>query len=125
MHFSSPQIRSPNSLLFLVCLMSLSLPDVHRIAELAQIELSDNEASDMVEHLNRLFTLIENIQIIDTDTIDPLAHPLELIQAAHHQNISALPLRADIVTENVERECYQTLSSSAENGLYLVPKVLE
>ncbi len=105
--------------------MSLSLSDIHHISELAQIELSETEAPVMLEHLNRLFGLIEKIQIIDTDTIAPLAHPLELVQLAHNQSALALPLRTDTVTEKVDRDSYQALSPSAENGLYLVPKVLE
>lgn len=110
---------------FLVHLMSLTLADVHHISELAQIELSETQAPVMLEHLNRLFELIEKIQIIDTDAVAPLAHPLELVQAAHKRDPLALPLRDDVVTEKVERACYQALSASTENGLYLVPKVLD
>ena len=95
--------------------MSLTLEQVRRVAFLARIELSDAEAETTLGHLNEIFTLIEEMQAVDTKGIEPMAHAQDLAQR----------LRADRVTEENRREAFQAVAPESEAGLYLVPKVIE
>lgn len=99
--------------------MALDLSDVKRIAHLARIETSDDEAAHTLTQLNGFFTLVEQMQAVDTTGIEPLAHPLSSVRDI------AQRLRDDAVTETDRREDYQKPAPATENGLYLVPKVIE
>ena len=100
--------------------MSLTLSDVKRIAHLAQLDMSDDQAATSLAQLNKIFALAEQMQAVDTDGVAPLAHPL----AAHMDNI-ALRLREDKATETNRRDDYQAVAPKTQDGLYLVPKVIE
>ena len=100
--------------------MSLTLSDVKRIAHLAQLEMSEQQSETALGQLNGIFALAEQMQAIDTDGVAPLSHPL----AAHMNNI-ALRLREDAATEGNRREDYQAVAPKTQDGLYLVPKVIE
>jgi aspartyl-tRNA(Asn)/glutamyl-tRNA(Gln) amidotransferase subunit C len=100
--------------------MSLTLSDVTRIAHLAQLELGADQAETALGQLNGIFALAEQMQTVDTDGVAPLSHPL----AAHMHNI-ALRLREDAVTEADRRADYQAVAPKTEDGLYLVPKVID
>ena len=95
--------------------MSLTLEQVRRVAHLARIEVSDAEAESTLGHLNEIFTLIEDMQAVDTKGVDPMAHAQDLSQR----------LREDRVTEENRREAFQAIAPETEAGLYLVPKVIE
>jgi aspartyl-tRNA(Asn)/glutamyl-tRNA(Gln) amidotransferase subunit C len=95
--------------------MSLTLEQVRRVAQLARIEISDAEAENTLGHLNGIFTLIEEMQAVDTRGIEPMAHAQDLSQR----------LRDDTVTEENRRAAFQKVAPEIENGLYLVPKVIE
>lgn len=95
--------------------MSLSIDDVRRIAHLARIRVSEAEAAGYQAQLNGIFTLIEAMQTVDTRGVEPMAHAQDLAQR----------LRADEVTESNRREAFQAVAPQVENGLYLVPKVIE
>ena len=99
--------------------MSLTLSDVKRIANLAQLEMNDADAEIALGELNGIFALAEQMQAVDTTGVAPLAQPLSAILA--------LPLRLcdDVVTEENHRDDYQAPASKAQDGLYLVPKVIE
>lgn len=99
--------------------MALDLSDVKRIAHLARIETSDAEAEQTLAQLNNFFSLVEQMQAVDTTGIEPLAHPLSAVRDMVQR------LRADAVTENDRRDDYQRPAPATENGLYLVPKVIE
>ncbi|UGQ47010.1 Asp-tRNA(Asn)/Glu-tRNA(Gln) amidotransferase subunit GatC [Massilia endophytica] len=99
--------------------MSLTLSDVKRIAQLAQLEMDEAHSAAMLEKLNGIFALAEQMQAVDTEGVAPLSHPL----AAHMQ--VALRLREDLPTEPNRREDYQKVAPKTEDGLYLVPKVIE
>ncbi|GAB3629497.1 glutamyl-tRNA amidotransferase [Pandoraea terrae] len=99
--------------------MALNLTDVKRIAHLARLELGDDEAAHMEAELNGFFALVEQMQAVDTTGVAPLAHPIEQIQAV------AQRLREDAVTETVVREENQKPAPAVQDGLYLVPKVIE
>jgi aspartyl-tRNA(Asn)/glutamyl-tRNA(Gln) amidotransferase subunit C len=95
--------------------MSLTLEQVQRIAHLARIEVSDAEAQSTLIHLNGIFSLIEEMQAIDTQGVKPMAHAQDLAQR----------LRADCITEVDQRAAFQSVAPETEVGLYLVPKVIE
>lgn len=95
--------------------MSLSLEEVHRIALLARIEVSDADALAAQRQLNEIFSLIGEMQAVDTEGIQPMSHA----QSA------SLRLRDDVVTEVDQHTLFQSVAPQVEGGLYLVPKVIE
>ena len=95
--------------------MSLTLEQVRRVAHLARIEVSEAEAQTTLGHLNGIFTLIEDMQAVDTGGVEPMAHAQDLAQR----------LREDRVTEENRRDAFQAVAPETEAGLYLVPKVIE
>lgn len=99
--------------------MSLVLSDVERIANLSRLALSGDEAENALQQINGLFALVEQMKSVDTAGVEPLSHPLAVIQEV------TLRLREDIVTESNHREAYQACAPATRDGLYLVPKVLE
>ncbi|CAG4910956.1 Asp-tRNA(Asn)/Glu-tRNA(Gln) amidotransferase subunit GatC [Paraburkholderia gardini] len=99
--------------------MALTLTDVKRIAHLARLELPDADAEQTLAQLNDFFGLVEQMQAVDTTGIAPLAHPIEQIEDV------ALRLRDDAATEVVRRDEFQRPAPAVQEGLYLVPKVLE
>jgi aspartyl-tRNA(Asn)/glutamyl-tRNA(Gln) amidotransferase subunit C len=99
--------------------MSLTLSDVKRIAHLAQLEMDEQHSDAMLDKLNGIFALAEQMRSVDTEGVAPLSHPL----AAHME--VALRLREDVPTEPNRRDDYQQVAPKTEDGLYLVPKVIE
>jgi aspartyl-tRNA(Asn)/glutamyl-tRNA(Gln) amidotransferase subunit C len=95
--------------------MSLSQDDVKRIARLARIEIDDAQAQATQAQLNSIFNLIATMQAVDTQGIAPMAHAQEVYQR----------LRDDTVTETDRHAKFQSVAPAVENGLYLVPKVIE
>ena len=95
--------------------MSLTAADVSRIAHLARLELSGDEARHTLAQLNSVFGLIEELRAVDTTGVQPMTHPQEM----------TLRLRPDAVTEPDQRDACQKGAPSVENGLYLVPRVIE
>jgi aspartyl-tRNA(Asn)/glutamyl-tRNA(Gln) amidotransferase subunit C len=99
--------------------MALIPQDVRRIAHLARLELQPAEEAEMLERLNDFFAVVEQMSAVDTAGVEPLYTPLSALQAV------AVALRDDAVTETVDREANQRSAPAVENGLYLVPKVIE
>ena len=99
--------------------MSLSAQDIARIANLARLELSPAESERLLVQTNDFFKIVEKMRAVDTTGIEPLAHPLDTIQSM------ALRLREDIASEPNQREANQLSAPAVENGLFLVPKVIE
>ncbi len=95
--------------------MSLDRQQVHRIAHLARLEISDAEAEHYARELSRILDLVEQMNAVDTTGVAPMAHP----------NDAGLRLRDDRVTETDQRDKFLKLAPAAEAGLYLVPKVIE
>ncbi len=95
--------------------MSLSAEDVKRIAKLARIRVNEAEVAAYQAQLNGIFGLIEEMQAVDTNGIEPMSHAQDLFQR----------LRADVVSEPDRRAAFQAVAPQTENGLYLVPKVIE
>ena len=99
--------------------MPLSTDDVRRIASLARLELSAAESAEMQAQLNQFFSIVEQMSAVDTSGVEPLHTPLSAIGEV------ALRLRADAVTEPDARERNLANAPLAEDGLFLVPKVIE
>lgn len=95
--------------------MPLSLDDVKRVANLARIEVSEDEARTALAQLSDIFGLIQEMQAVNTSAIKPVSHAQDIMQR----------LRADVVTEIDQRELFQSIAPKVEAGLYLVPKVIE
>ena len=95
--------------------MALERTEVEKIAHLARLGLNEAEIPQTTATLNNILGLIDAMQAVDTRGIEPLAHPLGSTQR----------LRADMVTETNQRDAYQAIAPAVENGLYLVPKVIE
>lgn len=100
--------------------MPLELSDVERIAQLAQLEVTDTQVQKTAGQLNNILAMVEQLRSIDTTGVEPLAHPI----SAFRDDV-ALRLREDAVTEENHRTEYQACAPAVENGLYLVPKVIE
>ena len=99
--------------------MSLTSADIARIANLARLELNPAEGERMLTQINGFFDMVEKIRAVDTTGIEPLAHPMATIQDI------TLRLREDRVSETNNREANQRNAPAIENGLFLVPKVIE
>jgi aspartyl-tRNA(Asn)/glutamyl-tRNA(Gln) amidotransferase subunit C len=95
--------------------MSLHLDDVRRIAHLARIEINDAQAQATLAQLNDIFAMIAQMQKVPTDDVEPMSHPLG----------GAQRLREDRVTERDEREANLRNAPEQQDGLFLVPKVIE
>jgi aspartyl-tRNA(Asn)/glutamyl-tRNA(Gln) amidotransferase subunit C len=99
--------------------MPLVPDDVRRIAHLARLELQPAEEQAMLQQLNGFFAIVEQMSAVETTGVEPLYTPLAAVQTA------ALRLREDVVTETDQRAANQVSAPSVEDGLYLVPKVIE
>jgi aspartyl-tRNA(Asn)/glutamyl-tRNA(Gln) amidotransferase subunit C len=97
----------------------MNLEDVKRIAQLSRLAITDDEAANTLNQLQKVFDLVEQMQAINTDGIEPLAHPIEQIMSI------AQPLREDVVTEIDQRDAYLLNAPAQHEGLFLVPKVIE
>ncbi len=95
--------------------MSLEKADVEKIAHLARLQIEEEDIPLYTRHLSGILELVEQMNQVDTETVVPMAHPLEMAQR----------LRPDEVTESDQREKYQKIAPQVEAGLYLVPKVIE
>lgn len=99
--------------------MSLTPEQVQRIALLARIAVSPDEAAGVTDRLNQVLGLIDQLQAVDTRGIEPMAHALDAELGVRQR------LRPDAVTEPDRRADFQAVAPAVENGLYLVPKVIE
>jgi len=95
--------------------MALTLEDVGRIAHLARIHISAQETELALAQLNEIFAMIEQMRAVDTSGIEPMSHPLG----------GAQRLRDDVVTEDVDREAHMRNAPERQEGLFLVPRVVE
>lgn len=95
--------------------MALNLSDVEKIAKLSRLSLTENEKTKTLSELNDIFAMVEKMQSVNTDGVEPMPHPHE----------TALRLREDAVTETDHAAEYQTVSPEVRNRLYIVPQVIE
>lgn len=99
--------------------MALTPQDVSRIAHLARLELTPAEGPVMLAQLNGFFSIVDQMSAVDTSGVEPLYTPLSAVQAVQ------LRLRDDVVSEPNQREANQRSAPAVEDGLFLVPKVIE
>ena len=99
--------------------MALTPHDIAKVAHLARLELRPDETERILGQLNGFFTLVEQMQAVNTEGVAPLAHPAAVLSDV------ALRLRDDIASEPNQREASQRSAPAVERGLFLVPKVIE
>jgi aspartyl-tRNA(Asn)/glutamyl-tRNA(Gln) amidotransferase subunit C len=99
--------------------MALTSLELDRIANLARLELQPEESQRLLGQLNGFFNIVEQMRAVDTSGIEPLAHPVAVMQDI------TLRLREDKVSEPNQREANQQTAPAVERGLFLVPKVIE
>lgn len=95
--------------------MSVEQSEIEKIARLARIRIEHNDVPEVAARINAILSMVDTMQSIDTSGVEPMANPLDACQR----------LRADEVTESDQRERFQAIAPQAENGLYLVPRVIE
>ncbi|MEE2766574.1 MAG: Asp-tRNA(Asn)/Glu-tRNA(Gln) amidotransferase subunit GatC [Pseudomonadota bacterium] len=95
--------------------MDLSIEDVKKISALARIEIEQQDIDGYVRDLGGILGLVDQLNSAETDEVTPMAHPMDQVQR----------LRVDQVTEQDQRELFQSQAPQVESGLYLVPKVIE
>lgn len=95
--------------------MSLDAEEVKKIAHLARIEINEADIPGYAETLSSILDLVDQMSAVNTDNVEPMAHPMDASQR----------LRADVVTETNKREQFQAVAPKTEDGLYLVPQVIE
>jgi aspartyl-tRNA(Asn)/glutamyl-tRNA(Gln) amidotransferase subunit C len=95
--------------------MKLTLDDIRRIAQLARIEIDAQAAREVHAKLESIFAMIDELQAIDTSGVEPMSHAQDVV----------LAMREDRVTETDQHVRYQAVAPAVEDGLYLVPRVVE
>ncbi|HEC04647.1 MAG TPA: Asp-tRNA(Asn)/Glu-tRNA(Gln) amidotransferase subunit GatC [Thiothrix sp.] len=95
--------------------MSLTADEVKKIAFLARLSIQEENIQTYADNLSGILDLVAQMDAVDTDSVTPMAHPQDVSQR----------LRADVVTETNQREKLQQNSPAIEDGLFLVPKVIE
>ena len=89
--------------------------DVEKLAHLARLEISEDTIADVSNSVTEVIKLVDQLQAVETEGVQPMAHPLDALQL----------LRADEVTEPNVRDAFQAIAPATEDGLYLVPKVID
>ena len=95
--------------------MTIERKDVQIAAHLARIAIEEHDIEGYTQDLSNILNLVDQMQQVNTDDIEPMAHPMDASQR----------LRADKVTESNQRDYFQQIAPATENGLYLVPRVIE
>jgi aspartyl-tRNA(Asn)/glutamyl-tRNA(Gln) amidotransferase subunit C len=95
--------------------MAISPEDISKIARLSRLQVNEQDISALTERLGNILAMVDRMQNIDTTGIEPMGHPRDETQR----------LRADIVSETNQRDILQAHAPAVENGLFLVPKVIE
>lgn len=93
----------------------LSLEQIAHLAHLARLELAADESAAMQQQINDILAMVDQMRAVDTSGVAPMSHPQDVSQR----------LREDRVTETDQRGLFQSIAPEVEDGLYLVPKVLE
>lgn len=96
-------------------IMAVDRSDIAKLANLARIAISDDAADEVANRISTVLALVDQLQAVNTDGVLPMAHPLDAVQR----------LRADVVTEPNQRELFQSIAPATQDGLYLVPQVIE
>jgi aspartyl-tRNA(Asn)/glutamyl-tRNA(Gln) amidotransferase subunit C len=95
--------------------MAIQQDEIEKIAELARIRISEQQIGQVTQRITEILAMVDQLQAVDTSDVEPMANPLDATQR----------LRADVVTESNQRDAFQAIAPAVENGLYLVPKVID
>jgi aspartyl-tRNA(Asn)/glutamyl-tRNA(Gln) amidotransferase subunit C len=95
--------------------MAIEQDEIEKVAELARIRISEDELGQVTDRITEILQMMDRLQTVDTDNVEPMANPMDATQQ----------LRPDKVTEGNRRDAFQKIAPSVEDGLYLVPKVID
>ena len=95
--------------------MAIEQDEIEKIAELARIRIDEDQIGQVTQRITEILQMVDQLQAVDTQDVEPMANPLD----------ATARLRADAVTESDRREASQAIAPAVENGLYLVPKVID
>ena len=95
--------------------MAIQQDEIEKIAELAKIRIKQDQMDEVTSRITAILGMVDQLQAVDTRNVEPMANPLDATQR----------LRADEITEGNRREAFQAIAPAVENGLYLVPKVID
>jgi aspartyl-tRNA(Asn)/glutamyl-tRNA(Gln) amidotransferase subunit C len=95
--------------------MALTATDVKKIAHLARLGIDQQDIDSYTRDLSGILDIMQQMGETNTDNVIPMAHPMDQTQR----------LRLDEVTETNDRDNFQAIAPQVEDGLYLVPKVIE
>ena len=95
--------------------MSLSPEQVKQVAHLARLSLPPEKVEPYARQLSNILDMVSQLSSASTEGVPPMAHPLEMVQR----------LRPDLVSEENRREAFQAIAPAVEDGVYLVPRVIE
>ena len=95
--------------------MAIEQGEIEKIAELSRIRIADEEIGQVTQRIAEILQMVDQLQAVDTHDVEPMANPLDATQR----------LRPDKVTQSNRRDAFQAIAPAVENGLYLVPKVIE
>ncbi|AMO57462.1 glutamyl-tRNA amidotransferase [Endozoicomonas montiporae] len=95
--------------------MAIDASEIQKVAHLARLSIDDSQVEATAGTISNILDLVGQMQSVNTDNVEPMAHPLDATQR----------LREDVVTEPNNREKLQSVAPAVEDGLFLVPKVIE
>ena len=95
--------------------MNIERQEIEKLATLARIAIDDSTISDVSQRLSSVLDLVDQLQAVNTEGVEAMSHPMQATQR----------LREDEVTETNQREAFQAIAPETEDGLFLVPKVIE
>lgn len=95
--------------------MAIEQQEIEKIAELARIRIDASQVGEVTQRITEILAMVDQLQAAETEGVEPLSNPLDATQR----------LRADLVTESNQRDSFQAIAPAVEDGLYLVPKVID
>ncbi len=95
--------------------MSLTPEQIRQVAQLARLQLNPEQVEPYARQLSNILGMVDRLSSVDTANVSPMAHPLDMVQR----------LRPDVISETDHRDAYQAIAPETQDGLYLVPKVIE
>ena len=95
--------------------MTIKQDEIEKIAELARIRIAEDQIGELTQRITEILGMVDQLQAVDTSAVTPMANPLD----------ATARLRADVITETNQRDAFQAIAPAVENGLYLVPRVID
>ena len=95
--------------------MALDNTTIHTIARLARLEINDDEVAKYRSDISNILELVQQMEAVDTTGVEPMTHPFD----------ATMRLREDTVSETNQRDKFQSVAPNSQDGLYLVPKVID